>query len=156
MNIYKYFVLISFLLIISCDPNRVYEDNTNIEKNKWLQQNSIEFQVDIKDTVSAHNIYVNIRNTGKYPMSNIFLFIKTSSPLGYSVIDTFNCILADEKGKWLGKGFGNIWNNRFLYKKNVKFPIPGTYTFRYEQAMRKEELLGIVDVGLRIEKVIFK
>ena len=62
-------------------------------------------------------------------MSNLFLFIKISSPLGYSVKDTFECKLADEKGKWLGKGFGNVWNHQLLYKQNIRFPYPGTYSF---------------------------
>ena len=156
MNKAIYYIITAYLIVTSCDPNRLYEQNLNIPKDKWEQLNLIEFRPEIKDTVSPDHIYINIRNTGEYPFSNLFLFVTTYSPLGYSIKDTFECTLADEKGKWLGKGFGNIWSNQILYKKYVKFPFPGTYTFEYQQAMRTEELPGIIDVGLRIEKVNLK
>lgn len=156
MSKYSFFAFAFIFVIYSCDPKRVYEKNINIPKDKWHQKNIIKFEAEITDTSSLHNIYINIRNRSEYPMLNLYLFIKTTSPLGFSVKDTFECILADEKGKWYGKGFGNIWSNQILYKQNVKFPFPGIYIFEYEQAMRIEKLPGIVDVGLRIEKINIK
>jgi gliding motility-associated lipoprotein GldH len=61
--------------------------------------------------------------------------------------------LAEPSGKWVGKGFGNVWSNRFRYKSNVRFPVSGVYHFKVEQAMRMEDLEGISDVGLRVEIV---
>jgi gliding motility-associated lipoprotein GldH len=61
-------------------------------------------------------------------------------------------ILADERGKWLGKGLGDIWDYQQLYKENVRFAQKGEYIFEYEQAMRLEKLPFILDVGLRVEK----
>lgn len=154
MKFYKKILFLAYMLsFISCDSSRIYEQNMNIPKNKWEQSNIIIFNVQITDTVSLHNIYINLRNTGEYPMSNIFIFVKTISPLGFFVKDTFEIILADDKGKWNGKGFGNLWSNQVLYKKYVKFPYPGKYTFQYEHAMRIEKLPGIVDVGLKIEQI---
>jgi gliding motility-associated lipoprotein GldH len=60
--------------------------------------------------------------------------------------------IADERGKWLGNGLGSRFDNSLLWQKNVRFPRTGVYTFEYEQGMRDEPLLGIDDIGLRIEK----
>ena len=144
------FVLLA-LLVFSCDQKRVFEENTEINEGVWNRSNKIKFSVDITDTINPHNLYVNIRNAGEYPYRNIYLFITTSSK-GIVVRDTFEAILADEKGKWLGSGLGDLWDNQLVYKKNIRFPYPGTYVFEYEQGMRIEDLPYIIDVGLRIEK----
>ncbi|MBI5217980.1 MAG: gliding motility lipoprotein GldH [Bacteroidia bacterium] len=138
-------------LFTGCDKNRIYEENKEIPDGVWDRSNKIKFSVQINDTVNAHNIYANLRNSGEYPYRNIYLFITTSSK-GVTAKDTLECMLADEKGKWYGSGLGDIFDYRVLYKKNVKFPHSGIFTFEFEQAMRMEKLPHIADIGLRIEK----
>jgi gliding motility-associated lipoprotein GldH len=145
-------VFIPCLALLSCDRNGVYDENINTQKNSWSETNTAQFQVEVKDTISSHNIYVNIRNTTDYSNSNLFLFITTTSPAGFTKLDTLECFLADEQGKWLGKGFGYIRDNRILYKRNIRFPLKGSYKFDLKQAMRTEELKGIASVGIRVER----
>lgn len=146
------FVALIFL-IVSCDPNQVYEENREIPNYSWHKDSSLIFDVSIQDTINPHNIYVNVRNTSRYQMQNLFLFITTTSPNGSALVDTFECYLANDRGKWTGSGWGDIYDNQFLYKQNIRFPISGNYTFEYVQAMRTEKLKYISDIGLRIEKV---
>ena len=145
----------SFVLVFlnSCDTNKVYEKNIEIEKGIWDNQKKAVFEVNITDTLAVQNIYINVRNTELYQYRNLYFFIKTSSPDGYCLVDTFECFLADLNGKWLGDGMGDIWDNKILYKRNILFPKPGIYTFELEQAMRHRYLPFIMEVGLRIEKV---
>lgn len=140
-----------FLILLSCDRTRIFEQNIKIPARVWNKENIIHFKVNISDTLSAHNIYINIRNGSKYPYSNIFLFISTHAPNGVSIRDTFEITLADTRGKWLGKGIGNVYSNQVLYLKNVRFPYRGIYIFDIEQAMWNSRLAYIIDVGLRIE-----
>ena len=143
---------IAISLLNSCDPNRVYEKNIKIPDGIWHRDNVVRFELRIEDTISSHNLYVNIRNTSFYPMSNLYLFIRTTAPSGHSVKDTVEVILADDRGKWLGSGLGDIWDLQQLYKQNVRFAQQGEYRFEFEQAMRAEKLPFILDVGLRVEK----
>jgi len=154
MNNYLSFLIISFgfILVVSCDPGRIYEKNINIPDGIWDRENLVRFEVIIEDTIIPHNLYINIRNTGLYQTRNLFLFITTTAPSGHAIRDTVEIILADEKGKWLGKGLGDIWDYQRLYKQNVRFAQKGEYVFTYEQAMRVERLPFILDVGLRVEK----
>lgn len=147
-------ILIFILLAITvcaCDQKRVYEENIEIKDALWNRTDKVKFSVEINDTITPHNLFVNIRNAGEYPFRNIYLFITTSSK-GIVVRDTFEAVLADEKGKWSGSGLGDLWDNQLVYKKNIRFPHAGNYTFEYEHGMRTENLPFIVDVGLRIEK----
>jgi gliding motility-associated lipoprotein GldH len=147
-----FFYALIFLLLLSCDKNRVFEKNVKIPGNTWQKSNIIHFNVNISDTSSSHNVYINLRNRSQYAYSNIFMFITMHAPSGESVRDTFEITLADVRGRWLGRGIGNALSNQVLYLQNVRFPYRGIYVFDIEQAMWDEKLENIIDIGLRIEK----
>jgi gliding motility-associated lipoprotein GldH len=147
-------IFFSLLLsaLCSCDPNKVYEDNVRISKNGWHRADRARFETEITDTVGACNLYINVRNTDKYKYMELWLFVDSRSPEGTVQRDTVKIMLADHRGKWYGKGLGDKYDNRIPFHKNVRFPASGTYVFELEQATRDEPLIGIEDVGLRLEK----
>jgi gliding motility-associated lipoprotein GldH len=145
--------LVSLLLfVVSCDSNRVFEANVEIPDQNWNKDKAVVFSPVIADTLSVQNVYINVRNTSSYPFNNIFLFITTTSPTGQWIRDTLEISLADSRGKWLGSGIGDIFFNRKAFKKKIRFPAEGIYTFEILQGMRSADLKGIRDIGLRIEK----
>ncbi|WP_299578356.1 gliding motility lipoprotein GldH [uncultured Sunxiuqinia sp.] len=140
------------LLIVACDANRVYEDYKFIGEEGWHKDSAARFQVPVDSSGSSHNVYINIRNKGNYPNSNIWLFLEIVSPQGKVLTDTVEYILAEKSGKWRGSGIGDLFDNQFLYRKNVHFDEPGEYRFAIRQGMRAQQLKGIHDIGLRVEK----
>lgn len=153
----KHFVQLVFGLLViaifaSCDSARVYEENKELPGNVWNVDNVVKLEVDITDTTAPTNFYINVRNAEGYPYSNIYLFIKTKFPNGQESNDTLECVLADEKGQWLGSGMGDIYDNQIPFKRNVRFPVSGKYVFELQHGMRIDDLPLIMDVGLRIEK----
>jgi gliding motility-associated lipoprotein GldH len=145
-------LLLGSFCLSSCDDARIFEENRAIPESGWDSSNVVTFSVDIKDPSTPANFYVNVRNADGYPYSNIYLFVKTKFPNGKQSSDTLECMLADENGKWIGKGIGDIYDNRIPFKRNVRFPIAGTYTFEVSQGMRTRSIPLIMDVGFRIEK----
>lgn len=143
---------IVFSSLSSCDSSRLYEENKEIENNAWYANKPLQFQAQIPDSVQGYNVYINLRNASHYPFSNIFLFLNTTFPDGQIDRDTVEIMLASPEGKWLGDGLGDIWDNRVLFKRNVRFPMKGEYRFEFIQAMRLDPLPGIMDAGIRIEK----
>ena len=142
-----------FLILLSCDSNKVYEEYLEIDKGVWKRENIIRFEFEAEDTITAHNTYINIRNTGDYAYSNVYLFVTMEGPNGNLLKDTVNCILADNRGKWKGKGIGDLVDFQMPFYGEFKFAQKGKYIITYEQAMRVEKgLKGITDVGLRVEK----
>jgi gliding motility-associated lipoprotein GldH len=146
------FSLLTVLMTVACNGDVVYERNERIPENVWSRYHIPVFEVEITDTLNAHDLFINLRNTGEYPRSNLFLFISATSPVGAFTRDTLELVLAEPSGRWKGRGFGSVWQNRFFYRQNVRFPERGKYTFEIEQAMRIDDLPGILDVGLRVER----
>jgi gliding motility-associated lipoprotein GldH len=87
-------------------------------------------------------------------MQNLYLFITAFYPGDTYSRDTAECILAAPDGKWYGKGMGKHKDSRFLFRKGVVFRKPGNYVIAVNQAMRKENLKGISDVGILIKKQV--
>ncbi|MDF1673942.1 MAG: gliding motility lipoprotein GldH [Vicingaceae bacterium] len=146
------FLLVVFFGLYSCDSNKVYEEYIEVEDALWQKENIASFKFLAEDTIVPHNLYINIRNTGDYAYSNLYLFVTLQGPDGNLLKDTVNCKLADKSGKWLGKGIGDLWDLQMPYIGGFKFAQKGEYTFSLEQAMRVENGLdGITDVGLRVE-----
>ncbi len=141
-----------FSTFISCDKTRVYELNTPINNERWHKDSIYSFIFNVDDTLTTHNILVNIRNTGNYRYRNLLIYVNLYMPDNHTIIDTLNCILADKKGKWYGKGWGSIWSSTIPYKTNIRFPEKGKYSISLNHAMRDETLKAITDIGIRIEK----
>jgi gliding motility-associated lipoprotein GldH len=146
-------VLFLCFFLFSCKQGVIFNDYTRIgETEGWGRNIPIKFNVDIKDTNSTYDIYVNVRQATGYPYSNLFLQLKTTYPNTTNYTDTLECILANERGEWLGDGAGDLWDNKILFKKNVKFHQIGQYSFTYTHGMRLDPLPLILDIGMSIEK----
>ena len=154
VNRFTISILFLFLItFVSCDSNKVFEEYIEVENANWQKEDIASFEFEASDTITPHNIYINVRNTGNYAYSNLYLFVTMQGPDGAALIDTVNCTLADKRGKWLGKGVGDLWDLRMPYIGGFKFAQKGKHIVTFEQAMRVEEgLEGITDVGLRVEK----
>jgi gliding motility-associated lipoprotein GldH len=148
------------LLLLSCNSNQVFDQYIPIENQQWPSEKTVDFTVNNLDTISANNVFINIRNNKDYAYSSLFLIAKIEFPNGFKVIDTLEYEMTDASGNWLGSGFTDLKENKLFYKENVVFSEIGTYKFNIQHATRgindiegKNPLKGITDVGLRIEKV---
>ncbi|TRX62385.1 gliding motility lipoprotein GldH [Carboxylicivirga sp. M1479] len=145
-------LLIGLITFSSCDQKVVFDQYATIPENGWNMDSMAVFQVDIESAQQAYDVVVNVRNRSNYPNSNLWLFIEVVSPSGKTMQNKVDCILADDAGRWLGSGWGNLYHVKIPYQRNVKFAETGLYTFRVVQGMREEDLQGIHNIGLRIEE----
>lgn len=149
-----------FFLFISCDSNGVFDQYTSLPSQTWNLKNPVVFEFQIKDTIARNNLYINIRNNNDYEFSNLFLITHLNFPDNRKIIDTLEYEMTDKRGHFLGKGLSEKKDNKLFYKENSTFSVSGNYQLTIHQAMRRngdvlgiQELSGITDVGLRIEKL---
>jgi gliding motility-associated lipoprotein GldH len=144
--------LVFLASLSACNSNVLFTDSVVMPGTTWSLFDYPEFRVPVTDTINSANVCFSIRTGSQYPYRNIWLFVTASSPDGKSITDTLQYDLADEKGNWLGKGFGDIHELNLPYKTNVFFPVKGTYQFKIQHGMRTGELKGVYDIGIRVEK----
>lgn len=147
-------VLISALIVFSCDTNAVYKEYADIDDGKWYIKNAPSFTFEIDDASVPYNIYYNLRNSLSYGYYNLYLtrYLRDSS--GKEIESRLDeLILMDPKtGKPNGDGLGDIFDHKFLMKRDYRFPKPGKYTMQIKQYMRQDPLLNILSVGITVEK----
>lgn len=138
------------LCFTSCDSNRIYEENFSVENNVWNYEDVKTFSFEITDTLSPLDLFINVRTTTDYAYSNLYLFLYSEYPNGYTDKDTLEFILAEPDGKWLGENSGTVVENQILISRGNRFSFSGKYTFKIQHAMREENLPEIIDVGFRV------
>lgn len=143
-------VFILFLSLSSCqnDNEKVVVKDVG---NSWKKNDSKSLDFDIKDSQGPKNLVFVIRNNNDYPYSNLRLIAKIEEGKKIISTDTLNYVLAKPNGEWIGTGFGDTKESLFQYKLNYKFPQNGNYSVKVVQAMRRNVLPGIEDIGIKIQ-----
>lgn len=125
----------------------------DVPTSGWHMDSTLTFQVEIPDTCTRYDVLFFIRHTTDYPFQNIWLFANMTLPNDSTYEYPMEFYLADQRGQWLGNGWGAIREMpviAFMYQQ--PFPIKGMYTFTLRQGMRTELLKGISNIGIEIRK----
>lgn len=136
--------------LVSCNKGTYYSDTVKMRDGQWSMYDPAGFACSFDDTTQVYDINLSIRTSTAFPYRNLFLFIRTTFPSGLVTADTVRAMLADEKGKWLGRGAGDIRELTIPYKSDVYFPEKGEYHFSVIQGMRDTVLKGVYDLEFRI------
>jgi gliding motility-associated lipoprotein GldH len=146
-------VITTVIAMTACSDNVVFNKAQDMPGKIWSLSEVPVFRVPVDDTLHSNNISFSIRTGSSYPFRNIYLFVTTISPIGSVLTDTLQYNLADEKGRRYGKGFGDIRELNLPFRLNVYFPVKGTYTVKVQHGMRLQELNGVYDFGMRVDRI---
>jgi len=144
-------IIIASCLLSSCGKGTVYNEFLPVKDKMWNKHDEYFFHVEIKDNSIKYDVTIQLRNNNMYPYQNLWMLCDELQPSGVSVKDTLEYMLADDFGKWKGNGI-SLYQNRILLKSNYHFPDTGKYTISIRHGMRDDELKGIENVGIVIEK----
>ncbi|KAA6329659.1 Gliding motility lipoprotein GldH [termite gut metagenome] len=145
---------IIMLALVACADNVVYHSYQHIAGKGWDKGDTLTFNVRITDSMPTYyHLYVQIRNRTDYPYQNLLLLVRHNlKDSSIVVTDTVRCTLANDAGRWKGKGLGGLFQTFFNVSEYIsRYPI-GTRTVNVIQGMEDQTLKGINDVGIRIEK----
>ncbi len=143
--------------LFSCTNNVIFQEDKEIG-TAWHTDSLVTFHFQISDTLTPYSSKLNIRHTIAYSYQNLYVFVHTTTPIGKTTTDTINCFLADNSGKWKGKGMGDVLTYSTTIKEKETYESSGEYKIVIEQAMRygktpKIELLkDILSIGVCVKK----
>lgn len=148
-----FLMLVCCGLLASCSNDSILSETKALPEGKWEFQDVFQTGLMVNDTLTPLSYYFLMRNGADYRYRNLIICFKTYFPNNTYRVDTIDCPLASESGKWYGSGLGDMLDNEILFKTNYQFPMSGTYKFEIQHAMRHDTVQEIYDLGLRIEKV---
>ncbi len=156
-NIKVVITLVVFITISSCNPNRIFEKNTDIPNNVWNKDFKPEFEFEIKDTNLVYSLSVNVRHTNFYQFSNLWVMAYTTFPDGKTISSRVELPLADKEGKWYGDCLGDICDMNISIQEKTLFNQIGKHKITFQQIMRNkslniDDLPAIMVIGLRVDK----
>lgn len=138
--------------LFSCDRYKVYDHVIKIPRSGWNADQPVTFDLTVSDTAKKYDLLIHFRNSKSYEFNNVWFFIETVAPNGNMLRDTFEIRLADNSGRWMGKGIGDVNQMHVPYKSNFTFQGRGIYHVKIQQAMREETLENVLDIGLRLQQ----
>ncbi|HHT22854.1 MAG TPA: gliding motility lipoprotein GldH [Bacteroidales bacterium] len=148
------FGLFLVLILQACNQKEIYFSYQTIPSSGWNKDSILNFDINVEDTIFAYNVLIHLRHFGNYPYQNMWLFLESKKPHdNIAQKDTIEFFLADDFGKWLGKGSGALKEMPVLYKQQIQFPDSGLYQLSIRHGMRDSILKGVNDVGVRVEKI---
>lgn len=152
----SFLILLVAVLLVSCDEKRVFDEYKSVG-SAWHKDSIVSFDLPVLDSTQRYDLFINLRDNNNYPYSNLFLIVTLEKPNGYTKVDTLEYQMASPDGTLLGNGYTDIKESKLFYKEGVRFR--GNYKLNIKQAVREsgkvpgvEQLEGITDIGLRIEK----
>ena len=151
----KRFVWVGTIVVLlsSCMDMPYYSESKSVDESGWLSTDTIELNFTINEPSNRFNGSIDLRHNGDYPYSNLYLFIDITYPNSKHRVDTLECVLADNRGRWYGSGLGDMVSHRIEYLDEIQFPLEGNYHMRITHGMRRDPLEEIIDLGLRLENL---
>jgi gliding motility-associated lipoprotein GldH len=150
-NLFLAASILNIFTIISCGPNYIYEQTFEIADDGWAYEDTLNFEVEIVDTLEIYNLYLDIEHATDYAKQNIYIMIYTQFPSGERIKERVAIDFADKTGRWYGECNNSKCNLRVNIQKGAFFNSPGKHLFTIEQFMRINPLPGIKSVAFRIE-----
>ena len=139
------------LSILSCGPDYLYEKSFELENAEWTYKDTLDFSVDISDTLKIYNLYLDIEHSATYSNQNLYVMISTRFPSGQRIKERVSLELANKAGQWYGDCNSEWCKLRMIIQEGAFFNAEGNHLITVEQFMRVNPLPGINSLALRIE-----
>ena len=137
------------VLAAACNSKSVYCEYRNVPLSGWDKDSTLVFEVPVSDSLATYEVVLSVRHNQNYPYQNLWLFVENGQS---GQTDTLEYYLADQRGRWLGNGFGDKREMPCLIAEKVRFARTGTYVYKVKHGMREDVLNGVTEVGLQIDR----
>lgn len=121
---------------------------TSFPDGRWDYAVPSQFRVDtLRDSISrGGTLILSLRHTAAYEFGNIWLELSYPLTDSTAAADTFNIVLADDFGHWLGHGIGP--SVQITDTLSTDFSIRRGETVTLRHIMRTDTLRNIEQVGI--------
>ncbi len=146
-------VFIALLLaavITACESKVVYDRYDDTPVVGWNKADPLTFDIPPIDSTDNYAMDGGLRINGAFPFMSVTLIVETSIPnRKASLCDTIVCQTINKAGKPVGDGV-SFFQTRFPVR-DIRLEKGDSLHITVRHDMRREELPGIINVGIRLE-----
>jgi gliding motility-associated lipoprotein GldH len=149
------------MIAAACSSDQIYKEITSFKDYRWQRLsedkksgNAIEFtDVEVKNNADPYDFFIGIRHSSVINIDKIQLLIDIIAPSGTKRSSVHTIDLKDRDGKkFIGDVMGDLYDVESRVKAYMSFTETGKYTIRITNLSSVFEIVGIVDMTLRIVK----
>ena len=141
------FVLLVMTILSGCSlRHNEYSYYHSFDSDGWAYGDSLKFTPEIEDSVSTGTLAVCVRHTNAYPYSNLWLELQYCTDDSTTVRDTVQVKLADDFGRWHGKGSGVSLQLADTVRRG--FTMLNRHPMQIRHIMRADTLREIEQIGI--------
>lgn len=145
-------VFFFLFFISSCQRGEVYFQYDSLPFKGWGIRDTLFFYPVIEDSSAFYDVFIEVRNDNRYAYQNLWFYVTDNFSGDSLYTKPFEVSLADDFGKWRGRGFSFLYELEVVYLENIRFSHGGERYLSICHGMRDSSLTGIRDIGLRIVK----
>jgi len=148
------FLLLPFLLLLSCNKSTVFEQTVTFPNANWaFEEKAVNFEVPITGSDKPHSLTVELDLVGNPNVDMFYATFIIITPSGGKTVKSILFNFINPKEPYI---MGNNPNEK-IYRLNVYpkrfFTETGIYAFEINQFSNKADNYGIRALRLHIEKV---
>lgn len=141
-------------LLSSCSESYYFEKIVEFQDKEWNQDEPIDFNFTIGDSLQAYDLYLDLKASKEYPYENIYIKLETSFPTDTIISDRLSLEINNKDGSYTGECSGSSCTTRFVLQKSARFRHLGDYSLRIKQDTRDTLLEGVESLSFYIQKSV--
>ncbi len=143
-------IIFSVIVFFSC-TNSVFKEYHEFALLEWKQDETPEFEFEIKDDTTNYDIYFTLRYVEGFPYQNMIGSILITDENKNASLKKFKFRVVDQNKEYIGDVAGNIFDIETLLIKDTSL-VKGKYKVTIEQTTALPSLAFVMDAGLIVKK----
>ena len=137
---------IATVVTTSCKPEANTMDSfVAVDTDGWAYGDTLVFVPELADSAATGRLSIAVCHDNRYRYANLWLEVVITDSLSTRT-DTVNITLADQMGRWQGRGIGTDFQLSAPVKTDLTLRRPATFSVRH--IMRDDRLAGIQRIGM--------
>jgi gliding motility-associated lipoprotein GldH len=152
-NILSLTILLTMFILTACQKNSYYHHSESIPSKGWDMNGTLFFQDSLRDDAPEKlHFTVELRHNNLYPYQNFWLYLRTRTSDGKNRLDSINWKLSEPSGRWIGEGWGSLYNLTHQLPDLEIHKTTGNRWFSIEvqHGLKDPTLTGIENIGIHL------
>lgn len=139
-------------LAAACNNDHIFKKEIELPDGGWYYNRPVVFEFDINDVEKKYDLLLGIEHAGDFGFQNLYVQFHTVHPSGEKRSQVVSLELANKTGIWNGKCRGNACNVEIPLQINATFKETGRHSITVEQYMRRDPVVGVQGLTLKISQ----